>query len=53
MNAIFKLNQKFHDNADSKGVGLYLVHNHITSLGGTITIDSKVNGGTIFTISFK
>ena len=50
---IFKLNQKFHDNADSKGVGLYLVHNHITSLGGTITIDSKVNGGAIFTISFK
>ncbi|MBC8769828.1 PAS domain-containing sensor histidine kinase [Arenibacter sp. BSSL-BM3] len=35
---IFGLNQKFHHNGDSKGVGLYLVYNHITSLGGAIAI---------------
>ena len=50
---IFGLNQKFHQHSDSKGIGLYLVHNHVTSLGGHITIDSKVNEGTMFVISFK
>jgi signal transduction histidine kinase len=50
---IFGLHQKFHDHADSKGIGLYLVHNHITSLGGTITVDSKIDLGTTFTITFK
>jgi signal transduction histidine kinase len=38
---------------DSKGIGLYLVYNHITSLGGHITVESKVNEGTKFIISFK
>jgi PAS domain S-box-containing protein len=50
---IFKFHQKFHDTSDSKGIGLYLVHNHITSLGGHIGIKSEVNNGTEFTISFK
>lgn len=52
-NKIFKLHQKFHNHIDSKGIGLYLVYNHITSLGGTITVESEVNVGTKFTISFK
>ncbi|MDC6383857.1 PAS domain-containing sensor histidine kinase [Flagellimonas taeanensis] len=50
---VFSLNQKFHGNKDSKGVGLYLVHSHITCLGGSITVDSRVNEGTTFTIGFK
>lgn len=50
---IFGLNQKFHEHSDSKGIGLYLVHSHVTSLGGHISIESKVNEGTIFVISFK
>tara|TARA_R110002167_G_scaffold115853_11_gene290501 strand:+ start:258 stop:1316 length:1059 start_codon:yes stop_codon:yes gene_type:complete len=50
---IFNLNQRFHGNADSKGVGLYLVYHHVASLGGTIKVDSKVNVGTTFTIQFK
>lgn len=50
---IFKLNEKFHGNEDSKGVGLYLVHEQVTSLGGSISVDSKVNQGTTFTILFK
>lgn len=49
---IFNLNQKFHDNEDSQGVGLYLVNSHITSLGGSINVDSKVNEGSTFTICF-
>ena len=50
---IFGLHQKFHDHADSKGIGLYLVHSHVTSLGGKIQVDSKLNEWTKFTISFK
>jgi PAS domain S-box-containing protein len=50
---IFGFNQTFNDNKDSKGIGLYLVHNHVTSLGGYIDIDSRINEGTTFTITFK
>lgn len=50
-NRIFKLNQKFHNYADSKGIGLFLVHNHITSLGGQIELESKVGDGAKFTLS--
>jgi signal transduction histidine kinase len=52
-NKIFGFHQKFHNNGDSKGIGLYLVHNHITSLGGNISIKSNVNEGVEFIISFK
>ncbi|OYZ33472.1 MAG: PAS domain-containing sensor histidine kinase [Sphingobacteriales bacterium 17-39-43] len=50
---VFGLNQKFHDHPDSKGIGLYLVYNHITSLGGRISLDSKINEGATFTITFR
>ena len=49
---IFGLRQSFHNHADSKGIGLYLVYTHIASLGGTIDVASKINEGTTFTISF-
>jgi PAS domain S-box-containing protein len=49
---IFGFNQKFHNHTDSKGIGLYLVYNHITSLGGKITVESEVNQGATFIISF-
>lgn len=50
---IFGLHQKFHNHKDSKGIGLYLVHNHITSFAGKISVESKVNEGTKFIMSFK
>lgn len=50
---IFGLHQKFHDHSDSKGIGLYLVYNHITALGGHIAVESNINKGAKFTISFK
>jgi len=30
-----------------------LVYTHVTSLGGRIAVESKVNEGTTFTITFK
>jgi len=49
---VFGFNQKFHNHSDSKGIGLYLVYNHITSLGGKIALESKLNEGATFIISF-
>ncbi|RKS53932.1 PAS domain S-box-containing protein [Gillisia mitskevichiae] len=51
--SIFGLHQSFHDNADSKGIGLYLVQSHMESLGGKISVTSKVNEGTTFKLIFK
>lgn len=50
---VFGLQEKFNNNVDSKGIGLYLVHNHITSLGGNITLESKVNEGSKIVLSFR
>lgn len=52
---VFGFNETFHsdETIDSKGIGLYLVYNHITSLGGHIAIDSEVNRGASFTIAFR
>lgn len=50
---IFGLYQTFHDHYDSKGLGLYLVHSHVTSLGGTISAESTLHEGTAFTITFQ
>lgn len=50
---IFGLSQTFNNQPKSKGIGLYLVHTHMTSLGGHISVESKINEGTEFTLSFK
>lgn len=50
---VFGLHQKFHHHKDSKGIGLYLVYNHIANLGGHINLESGINQGAKFTISFK
>jgi len=51
--SIFGLHQSFHNNSDSKGIGLYLVQSHMESLGGKISVTSEVNIGTTFTLTFK
>ncbi|WP_158799839.1 PAS domain-containing sensor histidine kinase [Pedobacter sp. L105] len=50
---VFGLYQVFHNRSDSKGIGLHLVYTHVNAMGGHISINSKVNEGTTFTISFK
>jgi PAS domain S-box-containing protein len=47
---LFKLNQVFHNNKDGKGIGLYLIKTQIESLGGSISLASKVNEGSEFTV---
>jgi len=50
---IFGLHQRFHNNADSKGIGLYLVQSQMNALGGSIKVTSTINVGTTFTLKFK
>jgi len=50
---VFGLYQRFHDYPDSKGLGLYLVKSQVETMGGTISIESKVDVGTTFSLTFK
>lgn len=50
---IFTLYSRFHTHVEGRGLGLYLVKTQLDSLGGTIHMDSKINQGTQFTLTFK
>lgn len=50
---IFDLKRGFTTTTTSKGLGLYLIHSHITSMGGTIELESAPNEGATFIIRFK
>jgi signal transduction histidine kinase len=47
---VFGMYKTFHQNADAKGIGLFITKNQIEALGGSIKVDSTVNVGTKFTI---
>jgi PAS domain S-box-containing protein len=50
---VFGLYQRFHNHPDSKGLGLYLVKTQVEALGGTIDIESEVERGTKFILTFN
>tara|TARA_R110002020_G_scaffold228408_3_gene439152 strand:+ start:767 stop:1834 length:1068 start_codon:yes stop_codon:yes gene_type:complete len=52
-NRLFGFQQTFHRNEDSRGIGLYLVYNHVQSLGGNIEVESELGQGTTFTIALN
>ncbi|WP_289062746.1 PAS domain S-box protein [uncultured Zobellia sp.] len=49
---IFGLNKVFHNHPEAKGIGLFMTKTQIEAMGGTISIESKVNEGTTFIINF-
>lgn len=49
---IFGMHKTFHRNKDARGVGLYITKNQLEAMGGSITVESKVNSGTSFKILF-
>ncbi|WP_299336188.1 PAS domain-containing sensor histidine kinase [uncultured Psychroserpens sp.] len=54
-NQLFEMYQTFHgtNREDSRGIGLYITKTQIEALGGTIDVESKLNEGTTFTLSFN
>jgi PAS domain S-box-containing protein len=50
---VFGLYKRFHQHIEGKGMGLFLVKTQVELLGGKISIESEVNAGTKFTITFK
>ena len=50
---IYQFPQKFQNNPDSKGIGLYLVNSHVSALGGQMDLQSRINEGTKISIYFK
>ncbi|MFC2109789.1 PAS domain S-box protein [Bacteroidota bacterium] len=50
---IFGLYKRFHTHIEGKGIGLFMVKNQVETLGGKISISSKINHGTAFKIEFK
>jgi light-regulated signal transduction histidine kinase (bacteriophytochrome) len=48
--SVFGMYKTFHHNPEAKGIGLFITRNQIEALGGNISIESKVNEGTKFTI---
>ena len=51
---VFGIYKRFHhDSAEGKGLGLFMVKTQVETLGGKISIKSKVNEGTEFTIQFE
>ncbi len=50
---LFGMYKTFHRHDDSRGVGLFITKNQVESMGGKITVESKVNIGTTFKITFN
>lgn len=45
---LFGMYKTFHNNPDSKGLGLFITKAHIESMGGNVIVESEQNKGTIF-----
>lgn len=50
---LFRLYKRFHNHKEGKGMGLYMVKTQVETLGGRITVDSKIDVGTTFKIVFE
>lgn len=48
---VFKLNKVFHRGFDSRGVGLFMTKTQIETFGGSISVESEHELGTIFIIT--
>lgn len=49
---VFGLYQRFHNNIDGKGLGLYIIKSQVEAMDGKIQVESTENEGTTFRISF-
>lgn len=47
---LFGMYNTFHDNEDSKGIGLYITKNQVESMGGSVEVESTLGVGTSFKV---
>jgi PAS domain S-box-containing protein len=47
-NDVFGLYKTFHENKDSRGIGLFISKNQIEQMGGKIQVESQLNQGSTF-----
>ena len=50
---LFGMYKTFHNNADARGIGLYITKNQIEAMNGKVIACSEVNKGTTFNIYFN
>lgn len=50
---LFGMYKTFHNNKDSRGIGLFITKNQIEAMGGRIQVKSEVGVGTTFKIIFN
>ncbi len=47
---LFGMYKRFHDHIEGKGLGLFLTKQQVEAMGGKISVESKLNTGTQFTV---
>ncbi|MEP3836471.1 MAG: PAS domain S-box protein [Algibacter sp.] len=52
-NKLFGMYKTFHQNKDSKGIGLFITKTQVEALGGKIEVESTENIGTTFKVNFR
>lgn len=50
---LFGMYKTFHKNSNAEGVGLFMVKNQMNAMHGSIDVESEINVGSNFTLSFK
>lgn len=50
---LFGMYKTFHGNKDARGIGLFITKNQIDAMGGKVEVQSEVNVGTSFKITFN
>jgi signal transduction histidine kinase len=50
-NRLFGMYQRFHENTEGKGLGLFIIKSQVTAMGGSIDVQSEVDKGTTFIIT--
>lgn len=50
---LFGMYKRFHHETKGRGIGLYLVHSQLASMGGEIRVESELGKGTTFLLKIK
>lgn len=49
---LFGMYQTFHENKDARGIGLFITKNQVEAMGGTVSVESTPDKGSVFIVEF-